>query len=172
MVVPHHPARKVCVPFLLTGLALLFLLAACGSNASTTSKSATTGITSSTTSKNTHSSASASGTVSSVTNAAAATAIALMKMVSLIGQPTVKMLNNTTFEADGQVKNNDTAQHDITLEITLMDASGKVVGSSTELVDNVPAGQTVSYAIQGQATQSTWTNVEIAVIKISENIPG
>jgi hypothetical protein len=166
MVVSRHPARKVCFLCLLAGLLLLFLLAACGNNAGTTSKSATTGKT------NTHSSAPATGTVSSATNAAAATATSLMKMVSLIGQPTVKMLSNTTFEADGKVKNNDTAQHDITLEITLMDATGKVVGSATELVDNVPAGQTASYAMQGQATQSTWTNVEITVVKISENIPG
>jgi len=103
---------------------------------------------------------------------AAATASAYMKLVTIIGQPTVKMVSGTTFEANGQVKNDDTFQHDITLKITLLDASGHVVGTSTHLVDNVKAGTTVSYSIQGTASQPTWTSVEVAVVKISENLSG
>ena len=95
-----------------------------------------------------------------------------MKLVTIIGQPTVKMVSGTTFEADGQVKNDDSFQHDITLKITLLDASGRVVGTATHLLDNVKAGTTVSYSIQGTASQPAWTSVEVAVVKISENLNG
>jgi len=95
-----------------------------------------------------------------------------MKLVTIVGQPTVRLVSGTTFEADGQVKNIDTFQHDITLKITLLDASGHVVGTATQLEDNVKGGTTVSYAIQGTATQSSWSSVEVAVIKVSENING
>ena len=95
-----------------------------------------------------------------------------MKLVSLIGQPNVKMLSGTNFEADGQLKNNDTFQHDFTLKVTLLDASGKVIASATRLVDNVKGGYTVNYAIQGTTTQPNWSSVEVAVIKVSENING
>lgn len=82
------------------------------------------------------------------------------------------MLTGTTFEANGQLKNNDSYQHDFTLKVTLLDASGKVIASATQLVDNVKGGATVSYSIQGTTTQPTWTSVEIAVIKVTENING
>jgi hypothetical protein len=95
-----------------------------------------------------------------------------MRLVSLIGQPKVKMLSGTSFEADGQLKNNDTNQHDFTLKVTLLDASGKVIASATQLVDNVKGGETVSYTIQGITTQPNWTSVEVAVIKVSENVNG
>ena len=59
-----------------------------------------------------------------------------------------------------------------TLPHTLLDASGHVVGTATHLVDNVKAGTTVSYSIQGTASQPAWTSVEVAVVKISENLNG
>src|SRR5690348_10104833 len=40
--------------------------------------------------------------------AAAATAAAYMKLVSIVGQPSVRLVSGTTFEADGQIKNADT----------------------------------------------------------------
>ena len=82
------------------------------------------------------------------------------------------MLSGTTFEADGQLKNNDTYQHDFTLKVTLLDSSGKVIAAVTQLVDNVKGGNTVSYAIQGTATQPTWSSVLVTVIKVSENVDG
>lgn len=113
---------------------------------------------------------------STVTNnanaAAAATASAYMKLVSIVGQPAVKLVSGTTFEADGQIKNVDTFQHDITLKIVLLDASGHMVGSATHLLDNVKGGATVNYSIQATASQSNWSSVEVAVINVSENING
>ncbi len=82
------------------------------------------------------------------------------------------MLSGTTFEADGQLKNNDSSQHDFTLKVTLLDTSGKVVATTTQLVDNVKGGDTVSYVIQGTTTQPDWSSVEVAVIKVSENVNG
>lgn len=156
--------RKVYFSIVAAFILIPLLLTACG-NASNT------GNTTSTTSATSAPSSSSSPTGSSNATSAA-TATSIMKLVSLIGQPTVKMLSGTSFEAIGQLKNNDTYQHDFTLKITLLDASGKAIASATQLVDNVKGGETVSYAIQGTTTQPDWTSVEVAVIKVSENING
>jgi len=103
---------------------------------------------------------------------ATATVSALSKLITQVGQLTAKMLSGTTFEVDGQIKNGDNKQHDITLQVTLFDASGKVVATATKLVDNVPGGATVAYTIQGTTTQPTWQSVQVTVIKVSENING
>lgn len=161
MVVLRTPARKAifltAILLVVAGLLIFFLL-----------------IRNNAVSKNTAPASSSTHTTAanSADAAAAATASAYMKLVTIIGQPTVKMVSGTTFEADGQVKNDDTFQHDITLKITLLDASGHVVGTATHLVDNVKAGTTVGYSIQGSASQPTWTSVEVAVVKISENLNG
>jgi hypothetical protein len=151
----RKPVRNVFFSIPVMLILSVFLLAACGG--STHSSSGTT------TPKPTSSSISAS---------AAATATAYQKLVSLIGQPTVKMLTGTTFEAVGQVKNIDTFQHDITLQIDLLDSSGKVIATGSQFLDNVKAGSTVSYTIKGTASQPTWANVEVVVTKVSENIDG
>jgi ABC-type glycerol-3-phosphate transport system substrate-binding protein len=152
--VMRRPFRKLLFSLPILLVALLFLLAACGnSSAGTTAPAAT-------------------HTSGSINPSAAATAAAYQRLVSLIGQPTVKMLTGTTFEADGQVKNIDTFQHDITLHIVLKDASGKVIASGSELLDNVKAGTIVSYAIKGTTSQPTWTSVEVVVARVSENIGG
>lgn len=152
------PSRKLfiltCVLVVLCGIGL----AACGSSSSPASSKPTT--------------PKPTATLNSVDATAAATATALMKMVTLIGQPTVKVTGSNTFQASGQLKNNDKFQHDITLKIVLLDSSGKVIATATRLVDNVPGGQTVSYTVSGTLTQANWTSVEIAVIKISENTGG
>lgn len=145
--------RKAYSPIVVGSILLTFVLTACGGN---TSSSVST----------------PSSPTSSISAATAATAFAITKLATLVGQPTVKMLTGTTFEANGQLKNNDSYQHDFTLKVTLLDASGKVIASATQLVDNVKGGATVSYSIQGTTTQPTWTSVEIAVIKVTENING
>ena len=88
----------------------------------------------------------------------------------LVGEPKAKMVKGTIFEVDGQVKNGDSKQHDIYVQVKLFDASGKQVGSATENVDNVAGGATVAYAIQGTASQPSWTKVEVTVQKVTENI--
>ena len=159
MVLLRTPARKAifltAILLVVAGLLIFFLL-----------------VRNNAVSKNAAPASSSTHTTAANSADAAATASAYMKLVTIIGQPTVKMVSGTTFEADGQVKNDDTFQHDITLKITLLDASGHVVGTATHLVDNVKAGKTVSYSIQGTALQPTWTSVEVAVVKISENLSG
>ncbi len=143
--------RKWRFTFVATIIFMLLLLTSCGGIGNTTSPPSPT---------------------NNANAASVATATSLMKLVSFIGQPKVKMLSGTTFEADGQLKNNDSNQHDFTLKVTLLDASGKVIATATQLVDNVKGGDTVSYVIQGTTTQPSWSNVEVAVIKVSENING
>ena len=161
MVVLRTPARKaifLTLILLVVGVLLVFLMVVRGFLAPTRTAPA--------------SSSSVSTTSNSANAAAAATASAYMKLVTIVGQPTVKIVSGTTFEADGQIKNVDTFQHDITLKIILLDTSGHVVGTATHMVDNVKGGTTVNYAIQGTASQSSWSSVEVAVIKVSENING
>ena len=161
MLVLRTPARKAifltAVLLVVAGLLIFFLLVRNNAVSKNTAPA----------SSSTHTTA-----ANSADAAAAATASAYMKLVTIIGQPTVKMVSGTTFEANGQVKNDDTFQHDITLKITLLDASGHVVGTATHLVDNVKVGTTVSYSIQGTASHPAWTSVEVAVVKISENLNG
>jgi hypothetical protein len=161
MVVLRTPARKaifLTLILLVVGVLLVFLMVVRGFLAPThTAPASTSGV---------------STTNNSANAAAAATATAYMKLVTIVGQPAVKIVSGTTFEADGQIKNVDTFQHDITLKITLLDESGRVVGTATHLLDNVKGGATVSYAIQGTASQSSWSSVEVAVVKVSENING
>jgi len=137
---------------------LLFVLVACGSSTNHNSSGS--------------SSTAKTPTSSSNSASAAATATAYEKLVSLIGQPQVKMLTGTTFEADGKVKNVDSFQHDITLQVVLTGASGKVIATGSQFLDNVRPGSTVSYAVKGTAAQPTWTSVEVVVTKVSENIGG
>lgn len=164
MVVLRTPARKgifFALILLVVGALLVFFMIARGFLTPTKTAPATS------------SSVSATGNSANNANAAAAaTAAAYMKLVAIVGQPSVRLVSGTTFEADGQIKNVDTLQHDITLKITLLDASGHVVGTATQLEDNVKGGATVNYAIQGTATQASWSSVEVAVIKVSENING
>jgi cytochrome b561 len=161
MVVLRTPAQKaifLTLILLVVGILLVFLMVVRGFLAPTqTAPASTSSVPRSNTSANA---------------AAAATAAAYMKLVTIVGQPSVKIISGTTFEADGHIKNADTFQHDITLKITLLDASSHIVGTATHMVDNVKGGATVSYAIQGTASQSSWSSVELAVIKVTENIIG
>ena len=163
MVIFRTQARRgiaLALILLVMGALLIVFMVARGILAPTKTAPATT------------SSSSVSTANNSANAAAASTAAAYMKLVTIIGQPSVKLVSGTTFEADGQIKNIDRFQHDITLKITLLDASGHVVGTATQLEDNVKGGATINYAIQGAATQSSWSSVEVAVVKVSENING
>ncbi len=152
------PARKAYFSIVAALFVIMLLLTACGGNNSAP--------------PTTSASPPPSSPASSANAAAAATATTIKKLVSLIGQPDVKMLSGTAFEADGQLKNNDTYQHDFTLKVTLLDSSGKVIATATRLIDNVKGGVTINYAIQGTTTQPSWTSVEVAVTNVSENING
>jgi hypothetical protein len=145
---------------LLFGVLLLLVLAACGSNTSTGSPAspATTATTATAT----------QATVATANN----TAAVLLPMMTLVGQPTAKIVSgHHTFAVNGQIKNGDTKQHDIFVQATLLDASGATVGSTAFFnVDNVPGGKTASFTIQGTTMQSTWTTIQVKVVGVSENV--
>ncbi|MBV9711165.1 MAG: hypothetical protein JO011_09660 [Ktedonobacteraceae bacterium] len=137
-------------------LLFIFLLTGCGgstNNSSSASPQATPGVT-------------------PTVPAATATVQALMQEMTLMGQPSAKMLGGTTFGVSGQLKNGDTKQHDITVRANLLDGSGKVIATATKFLDNIKGGQIVPFTIKGTTSQPTWSSVQVTVIKISENIGG
>ena|SRR5438034_4750869 len=138
-------------------LAMILALAACGGGTASTASAPN---------------AAATTPPTSTPVPATATVAALVKMIVQVGQPKAKMLTGATFEVNGQIKNGDNKQHDITLQVTLLDTSGKAVATATKLVDNVPGGAIAAYSIQGTTTQPTWQRVQVTVIKVSENIDG
>lgn len=104
---------------------------------------------------------------------ATATVTTVSKFITFVGQPKAKMLAGTTFEVVGKVKNGDTKQHDIYLRATLLDASGtKIATTAIQNVDNVAAGATETFTIQGTTTQPNWVRIQVTIIKVSENIEG
>ena len=108
-----------------------------------------------------------------VSAVATATVAALLKEMTIVGTPTAKLVAGTTFEVDGQIKNGDTQQHDIYVQATLFDASGKVITTTAPLnVDNTPAGTTVPFSIQGTTPQPTWSSFKVTVVNVTENVNG
>lgn len=134
-------------------ICVMLLLAACGHSTSAS--------TSSSTSQNQSQHAKSTETVATVE-----------KLITFVGHPTSKLVSGTTFEVVGQIKNGDAYQHDITLQATLLDASGKTIARATRFLDDVKAGTTIPFTISGTTPQPTWTNVQVAVVKVSENING
>ena len=140
---------------LCAGLMLLMLLAACGSAASSGSSSTST----SNSSNGTH-----------VNATPTAPEAALIKEMTFVGSPTARIVSGTIFEVNGKIKNGDDKQHDIYVKVVLLDAVGKQIATVTENVDNVKGGATVAYSIQGTTPQATWANVQVAVVKVTENL--
>lgn len=147
---------------MLFGLLLLLVLAACGTNT-------TTGIPAS--SATTPANAITAQSVAPVATTSAQEA-ALIPMITLVGQPTAKIVSgHHTFEVVGQIKNGDAKQHDIYVQATLLNASGAIVGSTAFFnVDNVPGNGTASFTIQGTTMQPTWATIQVKVVGVAENI--
>ncbi|SRR6266478_6311528 len=141
---------------MLVGLLLVLVLTACGNTTSS----------SSTTASSTPTATQAVGTEASSKEKA------LLPMMTLVGQPTAKLVSgHHSFEVDGKIKNGDTKQHDIYVQATLLDASGAIVGATAFFnVDNVPGDATASFAIQGTTMQPTWASVQVKVVGLSENL--
>jgi hypothetical protein len=95
-----------------------------------------------------------------------------VSLAQLMGSPTAKITSGANFEVTGRVRNLDKAQHDIHLEAILKNVSGQVVGTAKGLADNVPAGETDIYTLQGTLTQPTWSTVSIVITKVTENVDG
>lgn len=93
-------------------------------------------------------------------------------VIQLVGQPTAKITTGTNVEVTGQLRNTDKNQHDVFLQATLTDAGGKTIGTATGKAEDVHAGQTVTYTLQGTATQPTWSGVTVTITKVTENVNG
>ena len=130
----------------------MLLLAACGSGSNGSSSSSTS-----------------SASVSSATPTQDANHVSLAK---LVGAPTAKITSGTNFEVTGRVQNLDKSQHDIYLQATLKNASGRVVGIARGLADNVAAGNMDTYTLQGTLMQPAWSTVVVVITKVSENVNG
>ena len=110
-----------------------------------------------------------------VLNAATATAAvqALIKEMTLVGTPTARIVSGTTFEVDGHIKNDDSKQHDIYIQASLLDASGKpIVTTAPYNIDDVAGRETVPFAVQGTTPQPTWASVKVTIVKVTENVNG
>lgn len=144
---------------LLTAFLLLLVLAACGSP--------------STSSPSSSSATSTTPAATKTVGASGATAEqGLLPMMTLIGQPTAKLVTgHHTFEVIGKIKNGDTKQHDIYVQATLLDSTGAIIGSTAFFdVDNVPGGGTANFAMQGTTVQPTWASIQVKVVGVTENI--
>lgn len=160
----HHRFYALLFACLIMGV----LLAACGT--STINGTVTTSPVP-TNAPNTPTPTSASASGPGATATAAETS--LIQQVTFVGTPTAKIVSGTTFAVSGKLKNGDDKQHDIYIQATLLDASGKVIATTAPFnVDNVPGGATVSFTVQGTTPQPTWTSVKVTVVKVSENING
>jgi ABC-type glycerol-3-phosphate transport system substrate-binding protein len=148
-------AFRFSILAILLVLSMLLLLAACGSGSSGSNGSS--------------SSSTSSASVSSVTPTQDANHVSLAK---LVGAPTAKITSGTNFEVTGQVQNLDKSQHDVYLQATLKNASGKVVGIARGLADNVAAGNMDTYTLQGTLVQPAWSTVVVVITKVSENVNG
>ena len=160
MVLPSVWRKSYVILFMC--LLTMLLLAACSS---ATASSSTSGDTSTSSKPSTSASVGATPTHSPAV-------IALMKQMTFGGTPTAKIVSGTTFEVDGKIKNGDNKQHDIFVQVVLLDASGNQIATATKNVDNVPGNATVSFAIQGTTPQPTWQNVQVKVVNVTENVNG
>lgn len=143
------------------------LMSACSSGSSSTSDQA------SPTSVNTTPTIATTSTPTITPTATVSAAeAALIKKMTFVGTTTARIVSGTTFEADGKISNGDNKQHDIYVQITLLDSAGKQVGTSTMNIDNVKGNTTASFAITGTAQQPTWNSVQATVVKVTENING
>ncbi len=117
---------------------------------------------------------SATPTTNTLNPATATAAVqALIKEMTIIGTPTAKIVTGTTFEVDGKIKNGDNKQHDIFIQASLLDASGKsIVTTAPYNVDDVAGGETVPFAVQGTTPQPTWASVKVTIVNVAENVNG
>lgn len=96
----------------------------------------------------------------------------LTAAIQLVGQPAATITTGTAVQVTGQLHNTDQKQHDVYLQATMADASGKTVGTATGKAEDVHAGATVSYTLTGTVTQPTWSKVTVTITKVTENVNG
>ena len=79
------------------------------------------------------------------------------------GEPRVQQ-DAAGLHAVGEVRNTNAERpYTGTLQVTLKDAQGKIVGSAVGAVNDVPPGGTMPYTAVGQAPTGAWERVEVAI---------
>lgn len=88
--------------------------------------------------------------------------------IVFLDTPTAKKSADGTFTVNGQIQNNDSQQHSVTLQATLLDASGNPLATAIQTLA-APGGASALYTITGTTNVSTWSNVVVSVVKFSGN---
>jgi hypothetical protein len=80
-----------------------------------------------------------------------------------VGEPLVRV-DAAGVQVAGEVRNTSTERpYTGTLQVTLKDAQGRIVGSAVGAVNDVPPGGTMPYTAIGQAPTGAWERAEVAV---------
>jgi len=93
-----------------------------------------------------------------------------MSMISLDGTPKARITSGNNIEVEGKGTNHDKFQHDVILTATLLDASGKSVGTATGRLEDLPAGHQDEYKLVGTTTSPTWAKVSVVISNVTEHV--
>ncbi len=91
-------------------------------------------------------------------------------MISLDGAAKAHVTSGNNIEVDGSGTNHDKFQHDVILTATLLDASGKSVGTATGRLEDLPAGKKDNYKLVGTTTSPTWAQVSVVISNVTEHV--
>lgn len=80
------------------------------------------------------------------------------------GEPRVEQTQGGGVHVVGEVRNTSTERpYTGTLQVTLKDARGRIVGSAVGAVNGVPPGGTMPYTAIGSTPTGAWEKVEVAI---------
>jgi hypothetical protein len=78
------------------------------------------------------------------------------------GEPLVRV-DAAGVQVAGEVRNTAQRPYTGTLQVTLKDGAGRIVGSAVGAVNDVPAGGTMPYTAVGEAPTGAWERAEVAI---------
>jgi hypothetical protein len=79
------------------------------------------------------------------------------------GEPQVSQDVGGGITVVGEVRNDAARPYTGTLQVSLKDATGRIVGSAVGAVNDVPPGGTMPYTAIGQTPTGAWERVEVAI---------
>jgi hypothetical protein len=92
--------------------------------------------------------------------------------ISLDGPATARVTTGHAVQVEGPATNHDQFQHDVYFTATLLDASGRTVGTATGKLEDWPAGHRGLYKLVGTCSSPTWTTVTVIVSNVTEHVRG
>jgi hypothetical protein len=90
--------------------------------------------------------------------------------ITLDGEAKAHITTGNNVEVDGAGTNHDKYQHDVILTATLLDASGKTVGTATGRLEDLPAGHQDKYRLTGTVTSTSWARVVVVISNVTEHV--